>query len=170
MIILSIGSNLSSKYGDRNQNIDLAIFHLKSHGIIVKKKSSYYETPSYPDKTKPKFINVVIEVLSDLSPTDLASALIFVEKRLERKRIKKNEPRTCDIDILDYKGQVIDFKYNNLLFTVPHAKISYRNFVLLPLQEILPYWKHPKSQEHINKLVGELSEEDKNSILKIKKS
>ena len=62
MILLAIGSNLSSTYGDRFDNIDLAISYLHPYEIKLLKKSSYYESLSYPDKTKPKFINVVIEV------------------------------------------------------------------------------------------------------------
>ena len=170
MILLGLGSNLSSTFGDRFENIDISISHLESHQIKLVKKSSFYETPSYPDITNPKFINVVIEVSTDLAPEDLASILIHIEEKLERKRNKKNEPRTCDIDIIDYNGKAFDFHYKDLKFRVPHEKLIYRNFVLLPLQEILPNWIHPKTKEKISALITKLPEEDRKSILKVKKN
>jgi len=170
MTILALGSNLSSNFGDKFQNIDIAISYLESYGIKVKKKSSFYETPSYPNKEDPIFANVVVEVSTDLSPIDLASVVIFIEEKLERKRNKKNEPRTCDIDIIDFNGQIIDFKYKELNFKVPHTKLTSRNFVLFPLQEILPKWRHPETKETISTLIQKLPEEDVKSILKIKKN
>ena len=170
MILLGLGSNLSSSFGDRFQNIDLAVSILEGYGVQLKKKSSYYESLSYPNKRNPKFINIVIEIETHLSPEDLASVLIFIEESLERKRKKKNDPRTCDIDIIDYNSQIINFKYKDSIFTVPHKKLIYRNFILYPLQEILPDWKHPKTKELISVLIKKLPKEDKNSILKIKKS
>ena len=169
MIILGIGSNLNSSFGNRFKNINIALDYLASYKIKILKKSSYYETPSYPNKNDPKFINIVVEISSILPPVDLASVLIFVEEKLERKRIFKNEPRTCDIDIIDYNSQIIDFKYNNLEFIVPHVNLVYRNFVLIPLKEILPKWKHPKTKEPIDKIIDKLSDIDKKSILKTKK-
>ena len=170
MILLGLGSNLASRYGNRFKNIDLAVYALNGYGIQVKKKSSYYETPSYPDKNNPKFINIIVHVETNLQPEDLASVLIFIEESLQRVRKRKNDPRTCDIDIIDYNNQSINFKYKDLDFIVPHKKLIYRNFVLFPLQEIYPYWKHPKTKELISVLIEKLSKEDKNSILKIKKS
>ena len=82
----------------------------------------------------------------------------------------KNDPRTCDIDILDYNNEVLDFRYNNLDLVVPHKKLTSRNFVLFPLQEILPNWKHPKTNEFVSALIKKLSDEDRKSILKVKKS
>ena len=170
MIILGLGSNLSSSFGDRFENIEIAISYLEKYEIKVTKKSSYYETPSYPNKNNPKFINIIIEVKTHLNPTDLASVLIFIEEMLQRKRLKKNDPRTCDIDIIDYNSQIINFKYKNFDFVVPHSKLIYRNFVLFPLQEILPAWKHPETNDNISFLIERLSDEDKKSILKISKS
>ena len=170
MIILGIGSNLSSSFGDRFKNINLAIENLESNNIKIIKRSSFYETPSYPDKQKPKFINVVIEVETTLNSSEIASVLISVEKKLERKRNLKNEPRTCDIDIIDYNGQNFNFNYKKFNFIVPHNKLEFRNFVLVPLNEILPNWIHPKTKEHIGSLLKKLNDVDKNSILKIKKS
>ena len=167
MIILGLGSNLPSKYGDRFANINLAISSLESYGIKVIKRSSFYKSPSYPDKENPEFINVVILVETYLPPVDLMSVLTFIEEKLERKRIKKNDPRTCDIDIIDYNSQILNLKYNNLDFTVPHKELTSRNFVLFPLREISPMWKHPKTKETINNLIQKLDEEEKNSILKI---
>ena len=170
MIFLGLGSNLPSKYGDRFTNINLAISSLEGYGIKVIKKSSFYETPSYPNKENPKFINAVILVETILPPVDLMSVLIFIEEKLERKRGKKNDPRTCDIDIIDYNSQILNLRYNNLELTVPHKELTSRNFILFPLQEISPTWKHPKTKEIVSALLQKLSEEDKNSILKIVKN
>ena len=170
MILLGLGSNLSSTFGNRFDNIDFAISYLESYKIKLIKKSSYYESPSYPNKKNPKFINVVVDVSTQLLPADLASAIMFIEKKLERKRYKKNDPRTCDIDIIDFNGKNTNFKYKKLNFTVPHKNLVYRNFVLYPLREILPLWKHPVSKMPVKALIRKLSSNDKKSILKVKKS
>ena len=170
MLLLGLGSNLSSRFGNRFENIDLAISYLESYQVKLIKRSSFYETPSYPDIKNPKFINLVAEVSTDVPPEDLASVLIFVEEKLERKRNQKNEPRTCDIDIIDYNGKIMNFNYKNLIFTVPHEKLVYRNFVLYPLQELLPNWIHPKTKEKISALIAKLPEEERKSILKVKKN
>ena len=170
MLLLGLGSNLSSNFGDRFENIDLAISYLQSHKIQLLKKSSFYETLSYPDIKNPKFINVIIEVLTHLPPEEFVSVLISIEESLERKRNQKNEPRTCDIDIIDYNGRVMDFSYKSLIFKVPHEKLIYRNFVLFPLQEIVPNWVHPITKEKISNLIAKLPEEDRKSILKVKKN
>ena len=115
-------------------------------------------------------INSVIAVETKLPPVDLMSVLIFIEEKLERKRNKKNDPRTCDIDIIDYNSQNLKFAYKKLKFNVPHKNLSSRSFVLLPLHEIYPDWKHPKTKELITLLINKLSDKDKKSILKIKKS
>ena len=170
MIFLSIGSNLSSSFGNRFENIDASIQLLEKYNIKILKKSNFYETPSYPNKNNPKFINVIISVKTTLLPLDLMSVLILIEEKLERKRSKKNDPRTCDIDIIDYNNTILNFKYKNFEFSIPHKKLIYRNFVLIPLQEISPDWTHPISSENISDLIKALSKEDKNSILKIKKN
>ena len=79
MIILSLGSNLPSKFGDKFDNLRLAISFLESHRIFVEKKSSFYETFSYPNKSNPKFVNIVVSVRTNLLPEDLMSALIQIE-------------------------------------------------------------------------------------------
>ena len=168
MFLLGLGSNLPSSFGDRFENLNLAVSYLELYKVKIIKKSSFYETLSYPDIKNPKFINIVVEASTYLSPEDLASVLIRVEEKLERKRKKKNEPRTCDIDIIDYNGKVVNFSYKSLIFKVPHEKLIYRNFVLFPLQEIAPNWIHPKTKDSIDVLINKLSNEDKKSILKIK--
>ena len=169
MIFLGIGSNLPSTHGNRFQNLKLAISELKRHKIKVINQSSFYETLSYPDAKKPKFINIVIEIEAKLDPSELASIIISVEKFIERKRYKKNDPRTCDIDIIDFNSKVFDFKYKKLNFFVPHKQAVYRNFVLYPLSEISPNWKHPITKEVITDLIFKLKDDDKKSILKIDK-
>ena len=113
MIYIGIGSNLSSSFGDRFKNITLAIDYFQSNKIKLIKRSSFYETFSYPNKNEPKFINVVVSVESNLSPINLMKALLSIEEKLERKRLKKNDPRTCDLDIIDYMGKSINFAIIN---------------------------------------------------------
>ncbi len=165
MIFIGIGSNLSSSFGDRFKNIDLSISLLESYQINIIKKSSFYETPSFPDKTKPKFINVVISVNTNLPPVDLMSVLIFIEEKLGRKRNKKNDPRTCDLDIIDYNSKILDFDYQNLNLNIPHKELSKRNFVLYPLREICPNWIDPRTKKNIDYLIKNL--QSNNEITKL---
>ena len=120
MIILGIGSNLSSKFGNRFKNIELAISFIESYNIQILKKSSFYESPSYPNKNNPKFINIVVSIKTDLKPLKLMSLLLSVEKKLGRLRGEKNDPRTLDLDIIDYNNEVIKFVFNNDNFFSPH--------------------------------------------------
>ena len=170
MIFLSLGSNLKSTFGNKKENLKIALSLLETYDFKIIKKSSFYETESYPNKSDPKFINMIISGQSDLSPDQLMEILLDIEKRLERVREKKNEPRTCDIDIIDYNGKFFSFNCKGFDFIVPHEKAICRNFVLFPLQEIAPNWIHPKTKEKITTLIEKLSEEERKSILKISKN
>jgi len=170
MIILSLGSNLPSKFGDRYENLMRSISLLEKEGIIIKKKSSVYETPSFPDKSKPKFLNMIILIKSNLTLSELLFLIIEIEKKLGRKRDKKNDPRTCDIDIIDFNNQIKNIKHDEINLTVPHKSLSFRNFVLYPLKEVIPEWIHPKTKESVSSLILKLSDENRKSILKIRKN
>ena len=163
MIILAIGSNLPSKFGNRFKNIELVIKNLEEKDIEVINKSSFYETPSYPDKNNPKFINVVIEVKTKLSPVKLASNLILIEKIYGRTRNKKNDPRTCDIDIIDYDKKIVKSTINQNLI-IPHPKMHKRNFVLVPLFDVSKTWIHPVKKTSIKELVDLLTTKDLRAI------
>ena len=145
----------------------MALEEIKKKKIEILKKSSFYETPSYPIKNNPKFINIVISILTDLSPVDLMISLLKIEEKIQRKRIKKNEPRTCDIDIIDYKKLVKTFLFKNFYLKIPHVELNNRNFVLYPLSEIEPNWIHPETGENVELLIKNLSIDDKKAVLKI---
>ena len=159
-VYLAIGSNL----GNKIQNIQKSIFFL-SRRVSITKISGYYETPSWPDKKKPKFVNVVIQVHTILTIIELYNLCLNIEKNLGRLRHGKNDPRTCDIDIVDFNNRVI-YDFKNKLFS-PHKSMHRRNFVLLPLYELDKGWKHPVSKNDIKTLILSLSNRDIRSIKQI---
>ena len=159
---IAIGSNL----GNKKFNIELAKFKLQNNSIKIVKSSSDYETDSWPDPSKPKFINIVVKIRTFLSPKELLNKCHKIEFELGRRRFKKNEPRICDIDIIDYDQKIIKSSNPNNL-TLPHPFIEQRNFVLLPLFEISKNWKHPIKKVNIVKLISFLKEQDLRAIKKI---
>ena len=180
MIFLSLGSNLSSLDGkiNRFKNIDNAIKAILSKGYVLIKKSNYYETPSYPNNNYPKFINVVISLKEKNSITikenlnkELMGKIFQIESSFGRQRKKKNDPRTIDIDIIDYDKKTLEMKlFNSEMIKIPHERLSLRNFVLFPLKEICPNWIHPVTRKSIDELIDGLSEINKKSILKVEHS
>ena len=157
-VFLAIGSNL----GDRFRNIELAKMMLSDNRIKILKSSSFYETLSWPNIKNPKFLNVVLEIETNLRPLSLLDLCKNIEKSLGRKKSKKNSPRVCDIDILDY-----DKRNENNGINLPHPRLHQRNFVLIPLFEISKKWTHPKSKDHIKTLILKLSKKDITSIKQI---
>ena len=158
IVFLAIGSNL----GNKINNIETAKFELEKYNIKILKSSSNYLSKSWPDFTKPNYVNVVIKIKTNLAPLVLLKVCNLIEMKLGRIRTSVNAPRTCDIDIIDYNKKML--KENNSQLVLPHPRLSKRNFVLLPLFEIEKSWKHPKSKINIVNLINSLPVKDLRSI------
>ena len=155
MVYIGIGSNL----GNRFNNIEKAKFFLKINGINIVKFSSYYETLSWPNPNNPKFINVVVQSDTKIQPKKLLEIFKKIERKLGRIDTIKNSPRPCDIDIISYRKKVLSKE-----ITIPHKRMSKRNFVLLPLFELAPHWIHPKTNKTIKRLIFSLPIKDITTI------
>tara|TARA_Y200000002_G_C22423273_1_gene554783 strand:+ start:152 stop:661 length:510 start_codon:yes stop_codon:yes gene_type:complete len=166
MIYLNIGSNLPYSDGSRKTNIIKGIEGLKKLKLSLIKISSFYETPSYPNHLDPKFINICVKLESKLKAFDLLNEIKKIEEKLGRIRSKKNEPRTCDIDIIDFNGEII--KSNELM--TPHPRLHLRNFVIYPLKEIEPNWLHPIFNKKIDSFLKDLDKNSHNEITRLTKS
>ena len=160
-VYLALGSNL----GNKIFNIEIAKLELEKYKVKILKSSSNYISESWPDSSKPNYINTVIKVKTSLTPIELLKVCNIIELKLGRIRTKINEPRICDIDIIDYDKKVLNVKNQKLI--LPHPRMDYRNFVLLPLFEIEKSWKHPKSQINIVNLLNSLPVKDLRSIKQI---
>jgi len=158
---LAIGSNL----GNKLRNIEIAKFELQEYKIKILKSSSNYKSDSWPDPTMPNYINVIIKIKTTLIPIELLKICNLIESKMGRVRSKKNAPRVCDIDIIDYDKKIINEKKRKLI--LPHPRMNKRNFVLLPLFEVDKSWKHPKSKINIVNLINSLSVKDLRSIKQI---
>ncbi len=157
-IYLGVGSNL----GNKKSNIEKTKFELEKKNIKIIRTSSYYESLSWPNKKHPKFLNIILEVCTHFSPSQLIKNCQEIEIFLGRKNTQRNYPRKCDIDIIDYNKRII-----NDFIVLPHPRMHLRNFVLLPLFEINKDWIHPISKLHIKNLILSLPNRDITSIKQI---
>ncbi len=145
---IGIGSNL----GSREDNCKAAIRHLIDDGIKILRISSGIETEPWGVKEQPKFINMAVQVKTDLDPESLLRSLKNIETRLGRSPGTRWGPRVIDLDILLYNDLVM--KTDKL--EIPHPRISERDFVLAPLAEIAPDLVHPVLKKSIKSLLLEL--------------
>ena len=166
MIHINIGSNLDSKYGTKFKNISIAIDLLIDSKVKIKRISNFYETPSYPNKQLPKFVNIGLLAEYNFNHTKLIKEISLIEKKIGRVKSKRNDPRVCDIDIIDFNGLI---KRNKLL-KLPHPRSHTRNFVLYPIKEIDPKWIHPISKKNVDFLINELSQNSRIEITRLHKS
>ena len=159
IVYLGIGSNL----GNKLENIKKTKIELFKNNIKIIESSSYYESLSWPNIRYPKFLNIVLKIKTNLDEINLLHLCKKIEKKLGRIKTKKNCPRKCDIDIIDY-----DHRSRNCKSVVlPHPRMHKRNFVLIPLFELNKNWVHPKTKQHIKSLIFSLSINDITSIKQI---
>ena len=153
LVYLALGSNLGDKKNNLNKCIDL----IKKEEIFIKKRSKFYSTKSWPNENFPNFINYIILIETKLNITKLFLKNNKIEKKLGRIKSKRNHPRICDIDIIDFNGDIILRKLGNHKLNTPHKRMHNRNFVLFPLYELDKDWIHPKLNKNIVILMSNLT-------------
>jgi 2-amino-4-hydroxy-6-hydroxymethyldihydropteridine diphosphokinase len=143
-VVLSLGGNI----GDVKDVFEVAISHLKKRVGELVSSSSLYSTKAWGIENQPDFLNQVIVIDSELSPTKVLECCLTIELELGRVRKEKWHKRVIDIDVLFYNNELI--KSKDLI--VPHPYIQDRNFILAPLAELIPQFVHPLLQKTMQEL------------------
>lgn len=136
--------------GDREKNLLRAVELLEEAGVRIVRTSSVYETEPQDLRDQPWFLNMVIEIETELFPKQLLARLQKIERELGRKRTVPKGPRTIDVDILLYGSFVVE----TAQLQIPHPRMAERRFVLEPLQEIAPGLRHPITKKTVSEMLG----------------
>ena len=161
MILIALGSNLSGPWGSPLQTVLRSLDEMSCYNIRVLNVSRLLETLPFGVVNQPHFVNAVTLVETALPPEILMRALHMIERRAGRKRLKRWGPRTLDLDLVDYRGLVRKPATQSIKpLALPHPGIEQRSFVLQPLLDVAPEWKHPVSHRaakltlrHLNRLI-----------------
>ena len=150
-IFIALGSNLPGPHGDPRAQLEAALRALATEGLRLVRCSRWYESEPVPVSDQPWFVNGVVEVETGLEPEALLALLHRVEAAFGRIRRVRNEARALDLDLLAYGERVMAGQPE-----LPHPRLQERAFVLLPLAEIAPAWRHPILGETAAVLAGKL--------------
>jgi 2-amino-4-hydroxy-6-hydroxymethyldihydropteridine diphosphokinase len=154
-IFLGIGANLTPDgYSSPMEGCLAAIGSLTEDGIKVIAVSPWYKSAPVPVSDQPWYYNAVVEIAAPHPPEVLIGILHDREARFGRVRKERNAARVLDIDIVDFKGVILD---GNLV--LPHPRMHLRAFVLRPLQDLMPNWTHPVSGAPLDALLDEVDPE-----------
>lgn len=174
--LIAVGSNQPFEYIQSFELIQKAINYLGDRKLRITGASRFYKTPAFPKESGPDFINAVVSADTKLSPQEVIAVLHDVERSLGRDRRKRWAPRTLDLDLIDCSGAVLpdpetyrswadappgvqQSKAPEQLI-LPHPRLRDRGFVLLPLRDVAPDWRHPVTGETVDALIAALDAKD----------
>ena len=144
MIFLGLGGNMpSEQFGPPRATLEAALSALKRHGIQVCRRSRWYHSRPVPDDGQPWYVNGVSEIATTLPPGELLARLLEIEREFGRERRKRWAPRTIDLDLLAYHELSNWAADAGPAPVLPHPRLHERAFVLVPLAELAPGWRHP---------------------------
>ncbi|MEO1437367.1 MAG: 2-amino-4-hydroxy-6-hydroxymethyldihydropteridine diphosphokinase [Bacteroidota bacterium] len=158
-IYLQLGTNL----GDREHHLAEAKKRINYQLGTINRTSSIYETAAWGRTDQPAFLNQVVALESHWDPWTMMKTILEIEEAMGRIREEKWGPRVIDIDLLAHgQNRIV-----SALLSLPHPELPNRKFVLVPLQEIAPNWKHPSSGKSINELLENTPDQLEVNILGI---
>jgi 2-amino-4-hydroxy-6-hydroxymethyldihydropteridine diphosphokinase len=156
MILIGIGGNLeSARSGAPRNTLSAALAALEAEGICTSRRSGWYRSEPIPRSDQPWFVNAVASLTTELAASELLAVLQAVETRFGRAPGERNSARVLDLDLLDYRGEVRETPS----LILPHPRLHQRRFVLIPLAEIAPDWRHPILRSTAGELLARISAE-----------
>jgi 2-amino-4-hydroxy-6-hydroxymethyldihydropteridine diphosphokinase len=153
VILIGIGSNLAAAgFASPLETAAASVAQLSQVGIAVRRRSRWYTSQPVPPSDQPWYANGVAAVETALAPLALLDALLAVEAGFGRRRSIPNAARTLDLDLLDYHGT----QCAGERLVLPHPRLHERRFVLAPLAEMAPHWRHPRLGKTAAELLASL--------------
>jgi 2-amino-4-hydroxy-6-hydroxymethyldihydropteridine diphosphokinase len=155
MILIAVGANLPGPAGTPRDNCEAALVALGNAGVRVVRRSRWYRTPPWPPGSgQPWYVNGVAAVETTLDPAALLALMHRIERDFGRVRAAGavNAARPLDLDLIDHDGLVRDSPPPVL----PHPRLEGRAFVLRPLAEVAPDWRHPRTGRPLTELLAGL--------------
>ncbi|MGJ3258843.1 MAG: 2-amino-4-hydroxy-6-hydroxymethyldihydropteridine diphosphokinase [Rhodospirillales bacterium] len=156
MIIIGLGGNLTCPtFGPPRATCGAALQIMEQRGIKVTARSRWYESAPVPVSDQPWYVNGVVSVETALDAPDLVQEVLEIEAELGRRRTVPNAPRTIDLDVIAHGDTVLESNARHHV-SVPHPRMHTRAFVLLPMREIAPDWRHPATGRSLDDLIAAL--------------
>jgi 2-amino-4-hydroxy-6-hydroxymethyldihydropteridine diphosphokinase len=152
-VLIALGSSLAGGFASREALLEAALDNFPAAGLKLVKQSAWWRSASWPDPGMPDYLNGLALVETALSPHQTLMALRRIEVAFGRRRDASNAPRTLDLDLIAYGRLVQD----EAELTLPHPRAHERLFVMGPLAEIAPAWRHPLLDETAAELASKAS-------------
>lgn len=163
MILVALGANLPSQYGTPSDTLKMAVKAIESKGIIILKSARVWLTAPVPFNLQQDWYhNSLVSVETNLSPHDLLSTLLNIEKDFGRVRDVKNAPRILDLDLIAYNDEII---MDGDKLIIPHPRMHKRLFVLKPLVDIDENWAHPQLKQNVNEMIALCSKDQQAKVM-----
>jgi 2-amino-4-hydroxy-6-hydroxymethyldihydropteridine diphosphokinase len=152
-VYIALGANL----GKPTEAFSGALEMMRREGLTPTAISGAWQSPAWPPGSgAPDYNNAVTRVMTELSPHEVLKTLLRIESEFGRERSVRNAPRTLDLDLIAYAQELV--AQDDL--SVPHPRLQDRAFVLLPLSQIAPNFRHPLTGQGLEDMLGRLPSTD----------
>ncbi|MBV1866014.1 MAG: 2-amino-4-hydroxy-6-hydroxymethyldihydropteridine diphosphokinase [Rhodobacteraceae bacterium] len=183
LCIIATGSNLPSGLRGEQPAVGTALELLSRESLKILHVSPSYRSPAFPAGSGPDYVNGAVLVSTRLSREETLAVLHKIEKNVGRTRRIRWEPRVIDLDLIDYAGQIApdmaEFKtwFEMPLkkqmekapeqLILPHPRLQDRPFVLIPMRDIAPNWRHPVTGSSVSQMLARFSRKELSEIQQI---
>lgn len=172
LFLIAIGANTDSDRGAPAETIGAALRHLEAAGAAIEAVSAAYRTPAFPAGSGPDFVNAAAALRMAGSPEEVLALLHATEAAFGRRRVVRWGPRTLDLDLIAMGDLVLPDRATHSTWRaldaaaqqarvpdrliLPHPRMHERAFVLVPLADVAPDWRHPRVGKTVRQMLADL--------------